>query len=169
MPRCRATILNTSSMGMACKDRAQSYCQTDLSGQSLHFTKNSVCVCVCVCVCVSCSVMSDSATPWIIAPQDPLSKEFSRQEYWRGLPFPSPGDLPDPGIKSGSPASQADSLPPEPLVKATKFCGPKKTYPSGNQARNPEIKALPGWTQHWHADECLLPPRHQVLGFSPGS
>ena len=36
---------------------------------------------------------------------------FSRQEYWSGLPFPSPGDLPDPGIKSGSPALQADSLP----------------------------------------------------------
>ena len=39
--------------------------------------------------------------------------EFSRQEYWSGLPFPSPGDLPDPGIKPGSPALQADSLPPE--------------------------------------------------------
>ena len=164
MPRCRATILNTSSMGMACKNRVQSCRQTDLSGQSLHFTKNSV------CVCVSCSIMSDSATPWIIARQDPLFKEFSRKEYWRGLPFPSPGDLPDPGIKAGSPASQADSLPPEPPAKATKkFCGPMKTYPSGHQVRNPGIKALPGWTQHWHADECLLPPRHQVLGFSPGS
>ena len=43
--------------------------------------------------------------------------EFSRQEYWSWLPFPSPGDLPDPGIKPQSPASQADSLPPEPLGK----------------------------------------------------
>ena len=42
--------------------------------------------------------------------QDPLSMGFSRQEYWNRLPFPSPGDLPDPGIKSGSPALQADSL-----------------------------------------------------------
>ena len=41
-----------------------------------------------------------------------LSMEFSRQEYWRGLPFPSPGDLPNPGTKSRFPASQADSLPP---------------------------------------------------------
>ena len=41
--------------------------------------------------------------------------EFSRQEYWSGLPFPSPGDLPDPGIEPGSPALQADSLPSEPL------------------------------------------------------
>ena len=58
-------------------------------------------VCVCVCVCVSCSVVSDSAIPWTIACQAPLSMEFSRQEYWSGLPFPSPGDLPDPGIKPG--------------------------------------------------------------------
>ena len=45
---------------------------------------------VCVCVCVSCSVVSDSATPWTVACQVPLSMEFSRQEYWSGLPFPSP-------------------------------------------------------------------------------
>ena len=43
--------------------------------------------------------------------------ELSRQEYWSGLPFPSPGDLPDPGIKPGSPALQADSLPSEPPRK----------------------------------------------------
>ena len=43
----------------------------------------------------------------------PPSMEFSRQEYWSGLPFPSPGDLPDPGIEPGSPALQADSLPSE--------------------------------------------------------
>ena len=44
------------------------------------------------------------ATPWIIALQAPLSMEFSRQDYWSGLPFPSPGDLPDPGIEHASPA-----------------------------------------------------------------
>ena len=43
----------------------------------------------------------------------PLSMGFSRQEYWSGLPFPSPRDLPDPGIRPGSPALQADSLPTE--------------------------------------------------------
>ena len=58
----------------------------------------------------SCSVMSDSATPWTIACQGPLSVGFPRQEYWSRLPFPSPGDLPNPGIKPGSPALQADSL-----------------------------------------------------------
>ena len=49
--------------------------------------------------------------------QAPLSLEFSRQEYWSGLPFPSPGDLPNPGIEPGSPALQADSLPSEALGK----------------------------------------------------
>ena len=44
------------------------------------------------------------ATPWTVALQAPLSMEFSRQDYWSGLPFPSPGDLPDPGIKPMSPA-----------------------------------------------------------------
>ena len=47
-------------------------------------------------------------TLWTVAYQAPPSMEFSRQEYWSGLPFPSPGDLPDPGIKPGSPSLQAD-------------------------------------------------------------
>ena len=50
------------------------------------------------------------ATPWTVARQAPLSMGFSSQEYWSGLPFPSPGDLPDPGIETGSPALQANSL-----------------------------------------------------------
>ena len=50
-------------------------------------------------------------TPWTVAHQAPLSMGFSRQEYWSGLPFPSPGDLPDPGIKPTSPAWQAVYLP----------------------------------------------------------
>ena len=53
------------------------------------------------------------ATPQTIACQVPLSIGFSRQEYWSGLPFPSPGDFPDPGIEPKSPALQADSLPTE--------------------------------------------------------
>ena len=52
-------------------------------------------------------------TPWTVACQAPLSMGFSRQEYWSWLPFPSPGDLPDPGIEPGSPALQVDSLPTE--------------------------------------------------------
>ena len=50
------------------------------------------------------------ATPWTVAFEVPPSTEFSRQKYWSGLPFPSPGDLPDPGIEPGSPALQADDF-----------------------------------------------------------
>ena len=57
------------------------------------------------------------ATPWTVAYEAPPSIGFSRQEYWSGLPFPSPGDLPNPGIKPGSPTLQADSLPSEPPLE----------------------------------------------------
>ena len=56
-------------------------------------------------------------TPWTVAYQAPPSMGFSRQEYWSGLPFPSPGDLPDPGIEPGSPTLQADALTSEPPGK----------------------------------------------------
>ena len=56
-------------------------------------------------------------TPWTIAYQAPPSMGFSRQECWSGLSFPSPGDLPDPGIEPGSPALQADALLSEPPGK----------------------------------------------------
>ena len=57
------------------------------------------------------------ATPWTVAYQAPPSMGFSRQESWSRLPFPSPGDLPDPGIKPGSPAFQADAFTSEPPGK----------------------------------------------------
>ena len=53
-------------------------------------------------------------TPWTVAYQASPSMGFSGQEYWSGLPFPSPGDLPDPGVEPGSPTLQADALPSEP-------------------------------------------------------
>ena len=53
------------------------------------------------------------ATPWTVAHQAPPSMGFSRREYLSGLPFPSPGDLPHPGIELGSPTLQADALPIE--------------------------------------------------------
>ena len=65
---------------------------------------------------LSSPVVSDSVTSWTVAHQAPLSMGFFRQEYWSGLPFPPPDDLPDPGIKPTSPASnalKADSLPTE--------------------------------------------------------
>ena len=60
------------------------------------------------------------ATPWTVAHQASLSMELSRQECWNELPFPSPEDLSNPGIKPGSPALQADSLPTE-----LPFCQPR--------------------------------------------
>ena len=57
-------------------------------------------------------------TPWAVAHQASPSMGFSRQEYWSGLPFPSPGDLPDPGIKPGSPALEADALTSKPPGKS---------------------------------------------------
>ena len=57
------------------------------------------------------------ATPWTVAHQAPPSMGSSRQEYWSGLPFPSPGDLPDPGIEPRSPALEADALTSEPPGK----------------------------------------------------
>ena len=57
------------------------------------------------------------ATPWTVAYQASPSMGFSRQEYWSGLPFPSAGDLPNPGIKPGSPALEADGLTSEPPGK----------------------------------------------------
>ena len=68
-------------------------------------------------MCVSHSVVSDSfVTPWIVTLQATLSMGLPRQEYWSRLPFPLPGDLPDPGIKPGSPALQAGSLPSDPSL-----------------------------------------------------
>ena len=65
-------------------------------------------MCVCVCVCVLSHVQL-FAIPWTVALQAPLSTEFSRQEYWSGLPFPPPGDLPNPEMEPVSPASPAQT------------------------------------------------------------
>ena len=61
-------------------------------------------------------------TSWTVVHQASLSMGFSKQEYWSGLPFPSPGDLPDPEIKPASPALQANSLPTEPSGKPSISC-----------------------------------------------
>ena len=72
-------------------------------------------------VCWSLSRVPLFATPWTGTHQAPLPTEFSLQECWSGLPFPSPEDLPNPGIKPQSPALQADSLPSEPSSRYCKF------------------------------------------------
>ena len=61
------------------------------------------------------------ATPWTVVYQAPLSMGFSRQEYWSGLPFPSPGDLPNPEIELESPTLQADALTSEPPKKPKEY------------------------------------------------
>ena len=65
-------------------------------------------------------------TPWTVAYQAFPSMGFSRQEYWSGLPFPSPGDFPDPGIEPGSLTLEADALTSEPLGKINTFIMKKK-------------------------------------------
>ena len=82
-----------------------------------------LCVCVCVCVCVRARSLSHVwlfAASWTVVHWAPLSMDFSRQEYWSGLAFPTPGDLPNAGIEPASlafPALEVDSLPLAPLGK----------------------------------------------------
>ena len=82
-----------------------SYCKIKIC-ELLQFSKCRM------CVCASHSVVSRFfVTPWTVTRQAPLSMEFSRQEYWSGLPCPAPGDLPNPGIEPRFPALHTDSLP----------------------------------------------------------
>ena len=71
----------------------------------------------CLLLLFSCQVLSDSVTPWTVARQAPQSMGFSRQEYWSGLPFPSLGDLPDPGTEPVSSALAGGFFTTEPLGK----------------------------------------------------
>ena len=84
----------------------------------LHMTQTILTIKILVVVL---SYVQLFVNPWTVAHQAPLSVEFSRQEYWSGLPFPSPGDPPDPGIKPGSPVLQADSLLFEPPGKPISY------------------------------------------------
>ena len=95
----------------------------------------------------ACSVMSGSVTPWTVARQAPLSLGFSRQEYWSGLPFPSPGDLPDPGIKPTFPAWQVDSL-------SLSHLGSPIVFPRGLEFRQGAEST---------GNHCLPSPRSQVV------
>ena len=83
-------------------------------------------------MCLVAKLCPTLETPWTVACQAPLYMGFSRQEYWSGLQFPSAGDLPNPVIKPGSPALQADSLlielqgkPPDYRHRKTKQCNLK--------------------------------------------
>ena len=90
------------------------------TGHDFHLTEKSL---------FSCSVMSNSVTPWTVACQAPLSMGFPRQEYWSGLPFSPPGDLPDPGIKPASPALAGDFFTTQPSGKPQYQLGKCKLRP----------------------------------------
>ena len=110
------------------------------------------------CLLFSCQVMSDSfVIPQTAAHQAPLSMGFPRQEYWSGLPFPSPGDLPNPGIESMSPALHVDSLPLRHLGSEVKWrevaqscptlCDPMDCGPPGSLAHG----IFQAWILEWVA------------------
>ena len=119
-----------------------------------------VCVCVCVLVTQLCLILCDPLRT--IAHQAPLSMELSRQEYWSGLPCPSPGDLSDPGIEPGSPALQADSLLSEPPRKLNLFILIKCYNDKILQRSHKSLPVLPDWgcckrlSPHPECLGCLL-------------
>ena len=89
---------------------------TSWAAREAPYTEIFTLIILCAHVCAQLIIRVPSfVTPWTVSFQVPLSNGFSQQEYWSGLLFPSPGDLPDPGIKPVSPALQADSLPLRPL------------------------------------------------------
>ena len=92
------------------------------------------------CVYVSRSVLSDSATPRTVAHKAPLSMGFSRQEYWSGLPFPSPGDLPYPGIEPRSPTLWPNALTSEPPGRGQHNREGKKKKKTQNTCLNQNSK-----------------------------
>ena len=107
----------------------QEYGEKPSSVVTLSFMFAIAQVCVCVCVCArACTQSANSETPWTVACQAPLPMEFSRQEYWSGLPFPSPGDLSNPGIKPTSFVSLAladrffTTLPPGKPLTLLRWC-----------------------------------------------
>ena len=87
------------------------------------------------------SVVSNSVTPWTVAHQAPLSMGFSRQEYWRGLPFSPPGDLPYPGMGPSVLALQADALPLSHQRSPSKVRGQAEKHPN-QEARNQTRRAV---------------------------
>ena len=84
--------------------------------------------CCCCCYCLVVKLYLILATPWTVARQVPLSMGFPRQEYWRGLPFTSPGDLPNPRMSPVSPALAGGFFTAEPLGKPVKLVQRKYNF-----------------------------------------
>ena len=110
-------------------------------------------------------------TPWTVAYQASPSMGFSRQEYQSGLPFPSPGDLPDPGIKPGSPELQADALPSEPPLQFSSVAQSCPTLCDPMNHSTPGLPVhhqLPEFTQtHVHRVSDAIQPSHPLSSPSP--
>ena len=107
------------------------------------------------------------ATLWTVTYQAPPSMGFSRQEYWSGWPFPSPGILPNPGIESGSPALQADALTSEPPGKPTAAAVAAKSLQSCSTLCDPMDCRLPGSPIHGISQAIIL--EWVAISFSRGS
>ena len=113
-----------------------------------------------VCVLSCYSPVQLFATPWTIAHQAPLSMGFSRQEYWSGLPCPSPGDLPDPGIEPEFPTSSA--LAGRSLTPSTTWVSHLFFFRERNKVKQKEF-----WTFYWQgAPIFLCPLRNDLIGTS---
>ena len=136
-----------------------------------------MCECVCVCervACVCCVLslfgcVHIFATWWTIAYQAPPSMVFSRQEYWSGLPFPSPGDFPNPGsTPTGSPTLQADSLPSEPPGKHRMWVGSFELGSDSNVSvcNAGDLGSIPG-SYFWDSQSHLLSNLWPVLTPTP--
>ena len=136
---------------------------------------------MCLCFCFFCSIFTLFevefevksqlfSTPWIVARQAPLSMEFSRQEYWSGLPFSSPGDLPYPRIEPVSPEIWEDSLPSEPPRKPLIFTVFEVKF---TKHKMYHFKVYIWWfrRRQWHPTPVLLPGishgRRSLMGCSP--
>ena len=103
-------------------------------------------------VAQSCPTLCD---PWTVAHQAPLSMGFSRQEYWSGLPFPSPGDLPDPGIEPRSPTLQADALTSAPPGKPPCIPNLVISYYLNCCHCGLSLPLSPGLPLHWTSSSTL--------------
>ena len=101
------------------------------------------------------------ATPWTVAHQAPLSMGFSRQEYWSGLPFPSPGDLPNPGIKPRCPSLQADALTSEPPGKPLIILVSRYIIGASQVAQR--LKHLPAMRETWVQSLCWEDPLEKEM------
>ena len=138
-----------------------------LGTEGFTFHWERPCCCCCCLIIHSCPTLCSS---WTIACQAPLSMGFPRQEFWSGLPFPSPGDLPNLGIKLKSPAWQADSLPLSHLGSWRKTCSVTKlclTLCDPVDCSMPGFSVLPHLPEfaqthvHWVSD--AIQPSHPLL------